>query len=78
MMRKNPADRPTARAIYAHFVVANARTKMESALAELRAAGDVRPETLFKVSPLAGVDAGFLSDILGHEPGAEDMDCSGF
>lgn len=75
MMRKDARERPTAKEIWAHRVVANARRKMERALAEVRAQGDERPETLFKVSPLAGVDAGFLGDILGCE---EDMDCSGF
>jgi mitosis inhibitor protein kinase SWE1 len=80
MMRKNPAERPTAGDIYEHYVITNVRRKMEAALAELADAGDVGPEALFKVSPLAGADAGFLSDILGHASGTEDvlMDCSGF
>ena len=50
---------------------------MDQALGELQAQGDVRPEVLFKASPLASVDATFLPDILGLEiDGVGSMDWS--
>lgn len=67
MMRKDPKQRPDAVSVYAHPVVARARAKMDSALEALRAQGDARPESLFKASPLAGVEASFLSEILNED-----------
>ena len=74
MMRKDPVRRPSAKAIYGHPVITRARTRMEHAIEELRMAGDVRPEVLFKASPLASTDESFLDEILGSECMA--MDCS--
>lgn len=67
MMRKDPAARPDIDSIYAHPVVARTRARMEQALGELQVQGDLRPEVLFKASPLASVDAAFLQDILGPD-----------
>lgn len=74
MMRKDPARRPDIEAIWGHPVVARARGKMEEVLAGVRAGGESSAEALFQASPLAGVEACFLSDILGR--GHEAMDWS--
>lgn len=74
MMRKNASQRPTAKAIYSHPVITRARARMDKALNKIRASGDIRAETLFKASPLAGADESFLNDILGLDSMA--MDCS--
>ena len=77
MMRKDPAARPDIDAICSHPVVSRARVRMEEALGELQTQGDIRPEVLFKASPLASVDATFLQDILGLEvDGVDSMDWS--
>lgn len=72
MLRKNPGARPNAESVYAHPVVTRARARMEEALDAFRAHGETRAEVLFKASPLSGVDASFLTDILGVETN-EDM-----
>jgi len=70
MMRKDPSRRPSARAVHEHRVVAKARAKMAAGLAALRTVRDERAESLFRFSPLAGVEEGFLEDILGSGTGA--------
>ncbi|KAI5123074.1 hypothetical protein M0805_000508 [Coniferiporia weirii] len=67
MLRKNPAARPDAESVYTHPVITRTRSRMEQALNVLRAHEETRPESLFKASPLAGVEASFLADILGAE-----------
>ena len=68
MMSKEPSRRPSADMVFAHPVVNRARTKMEETEARLREEAGTEPtaEVLFKASPLAGVEAGFLEDILGN------------
>lgn len=70
MMCQDPSRRLDAEAVYSHTVVARARAKMESALERMRSRGEALPETLFKASPLAGVEASFLDDILSDLAGA--------
>jgi len=72
MMSKDPERRPAAETIYSHPVVTRARARMDLALETLKAQGD---EVLFKASPLAGVEDGFLRDILGHDTGADGWTC---
>ncbi|THH09118.1 hypothetical protein EW145_g2227 [Phellinidium pouzarii] len=77
MLRKDPGARPSAESVYAHPVVTRARARMEEALVALRADGETRPEVLFKISPLSGVDASFLTDILCVGTNGDlSMDCS--
>lgn len=72
MMRKNASQRPSANNIFHHPVISRARTRMQQALDELHQLG-ARPEDLFRASPLAGTNEGFLDEILGRD--SEAMDC---
>lgn len=62
-MRTDPAQRLTAQDVYNHPVVARTRRKMKDAYERARADGT----NVFAASPLAGVTAGFLEEILGDE-----------
>lgn len=68
MMSKDPSRRPSAEVVHTHPVINRARAKMVEAETRLReeAGTEPTPDVLFKASPLAGVEAGFLEDILGN------------
>ncbi|KAF7983292.1 hypothetical protein HWV62_22953 [Athelia sp. TMB] len=74
MMRTDPARRVDVQGVAGHPVVARARAAMERALAEAEARG----APLFGASPLAGVPASFLAEILGRPamPFDDAMDLS--
>ncbi|TDL25934.1 hypothetical protein BD410DRAFT_783928 [Rickenella mellea] len=74
MMKKDPGQRPDVEVIWGHPVVSRARARMEERLEAVRRIGDVKAETLFKASPLAGEASRFLDDIL--DAGAVGMDCT--
>lgn len=62
LLRANPEARIDSAAVCAHPVVARTRVAMERLLEEALRAGE-RP---FAASPLAGVPAGFLEEVLSH------------
>ena len=68
-MRTDPAQRLTAREVYNHPVVTRTRRKMQAAYARACADGT----NVFAASPLAGVTAGFLEEILGDSENAMDV-----
>ncbi|KAH6914326.1 other/WEE protein kinase [Coprinopsis sp. MPI-PUGE-AT-0042] len=62
-MRTDPAQRVSAQDVYNHPVVTRARRRMQVAYERAKADGT----TVFAASPLAGVNVGFLEEILGDE-----------
>ncbi|KAI0260808.1 hypothetical protein BC834DRAFT_898433 [Gloeopeniophorella convolvens] len=68
LLRADPGARLSSAALRADPVVERTRAAMERLLARARAAG----EAAFAASPLAGVPAGFLAEVLGHAADADD------
>ena len=64
LLRSNPAARINSGEVCEHPVVVRTRAAMERLMEEAQRAG----EPPFTASPLAGVPAGFLAGVLGHDP----------
>ncbi len=64
LLRSNPAGRIDSGGVCVHPVVVRTRAAMERLMEEAQRAG----EPPFTASPLAGVPAGFLAEVLGHDP----------
>ena len=64
LLRSNPAARIDSGGVCEHPVVVRTRAAMERLVEEAQRAG----EPPFTASPLAGVPAGFLAGVLGHDP----------
>ena len=62
MMRTEPSLRMSAHAICSHPIVSRARMIMEKTYVAAKTFGT----NMFAVSPLAGVEEGFLDEILGR------------
>ncbi|KAJ7594330.1 hypothetical protein C8J56DRAFT_926490 [Mycena floridula] len=62
LMRKEPSHRPGIHMVYQHPVVGRARASMQRTFAAAQRDGS----PVFTASPLAGVNYGFLEEILGH------------
>jgi len=65
LLRSNPSARIESGEVCMHPVVMRTRAAMERLMEEAQRAG----EPPFAASPLAGVPAGFLAEVLGHDPG---------
>jgi hypothetical protein len=64
LLRSNPTARIDSGGVCEHPVVVRTRAAMELPMEEAQRAG----EPPFTASPLAGVSAGFLAGVLGHDP----------
>jgi mitosis inhibitor protein kinase SWE1 len=64
LLSSNPATRIDSGGVCTHPVVIRTRAAMERLMEEAQRAG----EPPFTASPLAGVPAGFLAEVLCHDP----------